>query len=408
MPRATSLLRLIVFPGLVLAQSADESVTVTANQETTLQPDEALISLSVDAGNDKALDAIVGALSPLGISSANLVSVGFAPSPTPFTAPALRWTFQLPVPFSKLQASNTALAALQTSISQNNSGLSLSFTLAGTQYSGQQTANCDYGKLMNQARSQAQQTAAGAGLNIGFLTGITAGSTCAITARFAFQTMLPLTEPKLITITSSRPSTASPDQVTFNLMVQSPTTAGLDDITSALTAAGISGAALTGLSPQTVYVSQNGSTTPEQMLDWYFTLTAKLSQANVEMTQIRTAQGKVPEQLTLFFLNSTVSSSQAVGPSSCPAAGVISDAQSLARTVAAAAGVSAGAIADIEEGATQAAIVPAVAYRSGDFTAVPGPVVLPVGAPFPLPAEFLAPAVTPQPTCSLTVQFQMM
>ncbi|MBV9265903.1 MAG: hypothetical protein JO061_07030, partial [Acidobacteriaceae bacterium] len=243
MPRATSLLRLIVFPGLVLAQSADESVTVTANQETTLQPDEALISLSVDAGNDKALDAIVGALSPLGISSANLVSVGFAPSSTPFTAPALQWTFQLPVPFSKLQATNTALAALQTSISQNNSGLSLSFALAGTQYSGQQTANCDYGKLMNQARSQAQQVAAGAGLNIGFLTGITAASSpCAITARFAFQTMLPLPEPKLITITSSRPSTASPDKVTFNLMVQSPTTAGMDDITSALMAAGISGA----------------------------------------------------------------------------------------------------------------------------------------------------------------------
>jgi len=67
------------------------------------------------------------------------------------------------------------------------------------------------------------------------------------------------------------------------LNVTSGTTAGLDDITSALTGAGISGASFTGFYSSTIYpLAKN----PQAALVWSFTLTAPLAKLSAALTQV--------------------------------------------------------------------------------------------------------------------------
>ena len=76
---------------------------------------------------------------------------------------------------------------------------------------------------------------------------------CSLTARYALGTMFGQPGPNTITITATRTNNIQPDQVLMNLNVTSGTTAGLDDITNALTGAGISGASFTGFYSSTIY-----------------------------------------------------------------------------------------------------------------------------------------------------------
>jgi hypothetical protein len=69
---------------------------------------------------------------------------------------------------------------------------------------------------------------------------------CSLTARFALGAMFGQPQPN-ITITATRTDVIQPDQVLIGLNVQSATTAGLDDITGALTGGGIAGASFTGV-----------------------------------------------------------------------------------------------------------------------------------------------------------------
>ena len=59
--------------------------------------------------------------------------------------------------------------------------------------------------------------------------------------------------PNSITITATRTNNIQPDQVLVGLNVTSGTTAGLDDITGALTGAGISGTSFTGVYTTHIY-----------------------------------------------------------------------------------------------------------------------------------------------------------
>src|SRR5215467_13679279 len=145
-----SLRRVVVFllipAAPLLAQLANNTVTVTASQSSTVQPDEAVFSLTVSSGVDKSLDDVVASVAGLGVTATNLVQISSpltassssVPLPSNVPAPSLGWTFQLVVPFSKLKDTTSALASLQKSISQNNSGLTLSYSLVNTRVSGQQ------------------------------------------------------------------------------------------------------------------------------------------------------------------------------------------------------------------------------------------------------------------------------
>jgi hypothetical protein len=135
--------------------------------------------------------------------------------------------------------------------------------MRGTRASGQQTPACNLADLVAQARAQAQDIASAVGLNAGVTVGLTIATSngtalgCSLTARFALGAMFGQPGPNSITITATRTTNIHPDQVLIGLSVQSPTTAGLDDITSSLTGAGISGEAFTDVSARNIYAPTN-------------------------------------------------------------------------------------------------------------------------------------------------------
>ena len=59
----------------LLAQLANNTVTVTASQSSAAQPDEAVFSVTVGSGLDKSLDDVVAAVSAVGITAANVVQI---------------------------------------------------------------------------------------------------------------------------------------------------------------------------------------------------------------------------------------------------------------------------------------------------------------------------------------------
>src|SRR5580704_5118914 len=123
---------LILFPSFLFGQPGSGTVTVTASNNSNPQPDQALFSVSVNSGIGQSLDSVVTAVASAGISAANLSGLNFQSATPPLT-----WTFQLIVPVTQVKNTTTTLLALQKTISQNNSGLTLSFSLQGTQVSQQ-------------------------------------------------------------------------------------------------------------------------------------------------------------------------------------------------------------------------------------------------------------------------------
>ena len=420
-----SLRRVMVFllipAAPLLAQLVNNTVTVTASQSSTAQPDEAVFSVEVGSGLDKSLDDAVAAISSLGITSANLVAVSTPGqligviSLTPITiqtpvvsqtpaVPPLIWTFQLTVPFSKTKDTTSALAALQKSISQNNSGLTLSFTLSGTRVSGQQAPACNLANLVSEARVQAQDIAGASGFKAGAIVGLTSATSnaallaCSLTVRFALGAMFGQFEPNAITIAATRTNAIQPDQVLIGLNVGSPTTAGLDDITGALTGAGIPSANFTQVYTTTNYTVKGGVETPQSVLGWSFTLIAPLSKLSATLPQLIAAQQTISGNnsgLTLtFYVEGLQISPQLQQSQPCSQAALLGDAQAQASQVAAAAGVSAGAILSMGEGSSGAAGYP---LNTGLTSVLGGTVAYSNTVLTPTP-----------PTCSLTVQFQLL
>jgi hypothetical protein len=161
---------------LLFGQLDSNSVTVTASRNVNLQPDQVLFGVYVGAPLTASLDDVLAAVKGVGITSANFsnvsgsptgiinVGAGFAQPPTP-----VQWSFGLAVPFAQMRATVAALASLQQSIMQNNSGFSLSFSVQGTQVSAslQQAQTCSLTGLIADATAQAQKLASAAGLNLG-------------------------------------------------------------------------------------------------------------------------------------------------------------------------------------------------------------------------------------------------
>jgi hypothetical protein len=147
----------------LFAQLESHTLTISATRTINLQPDQVVFGLSVSSTAVTSLDQIVGALSGLGITSANLSGVDNS-NPT-----TLQWSFTLVAPLSNLSATIGSLTKLQQTIAQNNSGLTLTFAVEGTQVSQQlqQSQSCSNADLIADATAQAQKLAAAAGLTLG-------------------------------------------------------------------------------------------------------------------------------------------------------------------------------------------------------------------------------------------------
>jgi uncharacterized protein YggE len=145
-------------------QLESNTVTVSAARSTYLQPDQVVFGLSVTSPVSTNLDQVIAALSGLGITSANLTGVGSNATP-----PTLQWNFTLAVPIPSLTATIGAISKLEQNFAQNNNGLTLTFSVNGTQVSQQlqESQSCSNTDLIADATAQAQKLAAAAGMTLG-------------------------------------------------------------------------------------------------------------------------------------------------------------------------------------------------------------------------------------------------
>jgi hypothetical protein len=148
-----------------------------------------------------------------------------------------------------------------------------------------------------------------------------------------------------------------------------------------------------------------GVETQQNQLVWSFTLTAPLAKLSATLTQILSAQQTISGNnsgLTLtFYVQGMQISPQLQQSQPCRQSDLLADAQAQAKQVAAAAGVSAGAILSMAAGSSGVLLLqlsPAAQLVSGDFTTV-------ITNSFTYANTVVT---TPSPTCSLTVQFQLM
>jgi hypothetical protein len=145
----------------LFAQLESHTLAISATRTITPQPDQVVFGLTVSSPASASLDQIVAALSGLGITDANLTGIG---NLVPF-----QWGFNLVAPLSKLSTTIGAIVKLEETIGQNNSGLALTYTVEGTQVSGQllQSQSCSNTDLMADATAQAEKLVAAAGLTLG-------------------------------------------------------------------------------------------------------------------------------------------------------------------------------------------------------------------------------------------------
>jgi len=409
---ATSEIRCIILlgcllPAVLLAQAGSGSVTVTATQSATASPDQAIYAVVVTSSLDKTLSDVLPSLAGLGLTAVSLTGLtsqtsGNTVTTPPAPAPGLQWSFQFVAPFSNQKATTAALAALQSSMAQNGSGLTLSYSLSGAEVSAQQTPACDFGALAANARTQAQALAATAGAGAGAIVGLTNNISngvplCSLTVRFALGAAFLQTQPNAITVSVSASNRLAPDQASIDIGVQTPLTAVLGEVTGALQAAGITGAAFSGAETVPAY-GLNPLQSTQPTLGWVFSLTVPFPTLKTTLAQITAAQQSVPQQnpgFSVSFYLAGISSSQAQQPSSCPESTLVSAAQTQASKLAAAAGVNVGPVLALAKGVSPTAglattVAPAYLFGFGAFTTA---------------TTILSPPTT---FCSTAVQFQLL
>jgi hypothetical protein len=171
--RKRALPGLLLFAPLLLGQLDSNSVTVTASNTASLQPDQVLFSIVVTSGQNASLDEVVAALQGSGITSANFTGIGGLPAITSVIGqqppnPTINWDFTLSAPIAKIKDTVAQLTALQQTIAKQNNGLALNFSVQGTQVSQQllQSQPCVLSDLLASARSQAQNLATAAGFTL--------------------------------------------------------------------------------------------------------------------------------------------------------------------------------------------------------------------------------------------------
>ena len=144
---------------LAFAQLDSNSITVSASNNVTLQPDQAIFSVSVTSGLTTGFDDVLAALQGSGITAANLSGVttqnDFAVlSGGPggqIPPPMLTWSFTLTSPLTNTKSTVASLTTLQQNIAKANNGLTLSFSIVGTQVSQQlaQSQTCSIPSLLD-------------------------------------------------------------------------------------------------------------------------------------------------------------------------------------------------------------------------------------------------------------------
>ena len=188
------------------AQIVQNTVTVTASANPNLQPDQVNFSLDVTSAIQTGINDVLTALQGVGVTMANFTGIGagqtFVFQPARKAQPSIDWYFNLPVSIPQTKQTIAALTALQGTLTRNNPGLVLSFSVQGTTVSQQlhQSQTCSLPGLIASARVQAKALTDAAGLMLGNILAISRASTqsttvgsadvtdsspCSITVKFA-------------------------------------------------------------------------------------------------------------------------------------------------------------------------------------------------------------------------------
>ncbi len=146
-----------------------------------------------------------------------------------------------------------------------------------------------------------------------------------------------------ITVTATRTTYLSPDQVSFSVTVAAPLTASFDQVVAALAGAGITAENLSSVSPASIVFTGNPSVLSAPTLDWTFTSQVPLAQLKTTIAMLTNLQKTIAQNnsgLSLTFSASGLQvSPQLQQAQTCSLSGLISDAQAQAQAMAAAGGL---------------------------------------------------------------------
>ncbi len=179
-----------LFCSLAFGQIGSDSITVSASDNTSLQPDQAVYGITVQSGVNTGLDDVLAALQGSGITIANfsgvttlgqviLSALGSVPPTSPLT---LAWTFSLPVPLSNTKTTVASLTTLEQNIAKQNNGMALSFSIVGTQVSQQlaQAQTCSLAGLIATATTEAQSLASAANVTVGRILALSSSTSTGV------------------------------------------------------------------------------------------------------------------------------------------------------------------------------------------------------------------------------------
>ena len=152
-----------------------------------------------------------------------------------------------------------------------------------------------------------------------------------------------------ITIRSSRFVTVPPDQVVFNVTVNAPQTAGLDDVLAALRGSGVTAADLTNISSEREVIEAGAPFVPT--LIWMFSTPAPFAKVGARLGALKTLQQTLSSGWGLTYnAYGLQTSAESVASQQCSIPDLLADARRQAATLANAAGLTAGAILALSDG----------------------------------------------------------
>jgi hypothetical protein len=142
--------------GCAMAQS---SLTVTASRPANAAADLVVLSVDVSTPNDTGRDAVFAALQGSIVTPANFTGLGSSYQYVVgnlLSSNGLDWRFSVTAPIGNFKSTVTQLQALQQSVAQKKNGMSVSFSVSGTQVSpqAQQSITCAATDLLADARAR--------------------------------------------------------------------------------------------------------------------------------------------------------------------------------------------------------------------------------------------------------------
>jgi len=386
---------LLLLPFVALAQLTPNSVTVTASRNAIAPSDLIVFNVTLTAASDVSFEDVLAAASGAGLTAANFRGVNLLSG-------SASWLFALTAPLNDTKATVALLNALQQSFAKDKK-FSLSFQVGGTDVSAQalQKQSCSLADLMTDARTRAANLAAASGATAGAIQMLTASTwDCSITVRYALGGV-GQTAPGAISVAAQgTPVNTAPTRVAINVTVSADVSVALDNVVQTVSALGISAADLVSVSQP--FIGRVCIAAPCNPIEWIFRYSAPLSSWKDTLAKLAQVQAAKHPGITISYY---VSADTPPTPD-CALPTLVSQARKRAQDVAAAAGVSLGALNAVSDG-SPAVTVPTEVVRSGSIignfapisdVGISGVAIGQVGSFI----SFVAPAPS---ACSATAQF---